>query len=107
MNFSCIEQNINLCFDRYAPESLRDGKFSPRSDVWSYGVTMCEMFGHGEEPQLQIGHEDRSGQEQQVLLKAIESGARFVFAFNRGRFLHERKQESQTNLVITVLFDKH
>ncbi|KAF2897768.1 hypothetical protein ILUMI_08399 [Ignelater luminosus] len=72
-----LQTNRELPIKWYAPESLKDGKFSPRSDVWSYGVTMCEMFGHGEEPQLQLGHEDRSGQEQQVLLKAIESGARF------------------------------
>ncbi|KAF5272860.1 hypothetical protein FQR65_LT00456 [Abscondita terminalis] len=63
----------------FAPESLQDGKFSPRSDAWSYGVTLCEMFAYGEEPTLQIEKSEGSflGHEQQNLLKAIESGIRF------------------------------
>ncbi|XP_046997738.1 tyrosine-protein kinase hopscotch [Schistocerca americana] len=57
----------------YAPESLRDGKFSPQSDVWSYGVTLYEMFSRGEDPILPacINHQD-----QQALLTALENGAR-------------------------------
>lgn len=63
-------------FYRYAIESLRDGKFSTYSDVWSYGVTMCEMFSFGEEPQLVRLHDEAEGQQQQIFLKALESGAR-------------------------------
>ncbi|XP_031329480.1 tyrosine-protein kinase hopscotch [Photinus pyralis] len=73
-----IKTNRDLPIKWYAPESLRDGKFSTRSDVWSYGVTMCEMFAYGEEPKLQLPKPDDSvGQEQQILLNAIESGTRF------------------------------
>ncbi|KAJ8934141.1 hypothetical protein NQ314_013551, partial [Rhamnusium bicolor] len=60
----------------YAPESLRGGKFSVRSDVWSYGVTMCEMFDYGEEPNLVNIDKGIEGQHQQVLLTALEKGAR-------------------------------
>ncbi|CAG9813018.1 unnamed protein product [Phaedon cochleariae] len=70
--------NRELPIKWYAPESLRDGKFSTRSDVWSYGVTMCEMFNYGEEPNLTISQEEMEGRsQQQILLMMLERGARF------------------------------
>lgn len=68
----------------YAPESLRDGKFSPKSDVWSFGVTMYETFGLGEDPKLPgmggTGENEEEGSAQ--LLAALETGTRLPCPIN-------------------------
>ena len=33
-----------------APESLKDGKFTMKSDVWSFGIVMYEMLTLGQQP---------------------------------------------------------
>lgn len=35
---------------RYAPESIYYGQFTHLSDVWSYGITLWEMYTFGDQP---------------------------------------------------------
>ncbi|CAH4031310.1 unnamed protein product [Pieris brassicae] len=52
----------------YAPESYNYGTFSHASDVWSYGVTLWEMFSYGNQP-----YGDMRGTE---VIQLVESGER-------------------------------
>ncbi|EAT39464.1 AAEL008732-PA [Aedes aegypti] len=52
----------------YAPESFNYGTFSHASDVWSFGVTMWEMYSLGAPP-----YQDMKGVD---VIKLIENGQR-------------------------------
>uniref|UniRef100_A0A914GXM6 receptor protein-tyrosine kinase n=1 Tax=Globodera rostochiensis TaxID=31243 RepID=A0A914GXM6_GLORO len=40
-----------------APESLKDGKFTLKSDVWSYGIVLYEMLTLGQQPYAGLGND--------------------------------------------------
>ncbi|XP_058450641.1 tyrosine-protein kinase hopscotch [Malaya genurostris] len=49
-NYYVAQSNRELPIKWYAPETLRTQKYSFQSDVWSFGVTLYEMFTFGETP---------------------------------------------------------
>lgn len=52
----------------YSPETLRDWTFTSKTDVWSYGVLLWEMYSIGDTP--------RYPRSNKSLLEILESGVR-------------------------------
>lgn len=51
-----------------APEVLQQLKFSSASDVWSFGVTLCEVFSEGDEP---FGDDTENCEVIQIILAGM------------------------------------
>ncbi|KAF7995940.1 hypothetical protein HCN44_007047 [Aphidius gifuensis] len=83
-DYYILQTNRDLPIKWYAPESLRDGRFSSRTDVWSFGVTMYETFGLGEDPKLPYNDGDNRNDEEgsKYLLDELESGRRLPCPIN-------------------------
>jgi serine/threonine protein kinase len=53
----------------YAPESVYFGKFTSKSDVWSFGVTLWEIWTFGDLPYDELtGREVRCQQPRALLI---------------------------------------
>lgn len=61
---------------RYALESIKQFKFSFASDVWSFGVTLFEMFSRGGDPCL-ISELEKCENFHSELVKRLERGDRY------------------------------
>lgn len=62
----------NIPIKWYAPETLATIRYSHYSDVWSYGVTLFEMFSRGNQPDLRPG----TDLTLQALLECLQAGER-------------------------------
>uniref|UniRef100_A0A3P8XKA3 receptor protein-tyrosine kinase n=1 Tax=Esox lucius TaxID=8010 RepID=A0A3P8XKA3_ESOLU len=51
-----------------APEAITYRKFTPASDIWSYGVVMWEVMSYGERPYWDMSNQD--------VIKAVDEGYR-------------------------------
>ncbi|XP_065069425.1 tyrosine-protein kinase SYK-like [Rhopilema esculentum] len=64
----------------YAPECIFYFKFTSKSDVWSYGVTMWEALNYGAKPY--------SGKKGQQLVEDLERGYRLECPLNCPKEIH-------------------
>ncbi|XP_015930975.1 tyrosine-protein kinase JAK2 [Parasteatoda tepidariorum] len=64
----------------YAIESVLQGKFSHKSDVWSFGITLWEMFTHGSN--AQIKDEEGKGIDDKDLGQYLAEGKRLEYPKN-------------------------
>lgn len=63
-----------MCTFRHAPEAILYGKFSPKTDIWAYGVLLFEIFSLGKEPNVVSKLEERLDVEN--LIRVLEEGHR-------------------------------
>lgn len=52
---------LNIVFWRCAPECAATFDFTSASDVWSFGVTLWEMFSYGSQPWSDLSPFEVSG----------------------------------------------
>lgn len=81
-----------------APESLKDGKFTMKSDVWSYGIVLYEMLTLGQQPYAGLGNDqvfNYIGVQRRVLLRP--TGCPDFWCVTRCRYPHCRMFQVQYN----------
>jgi serine/threonine protein kinase len=78
-----------------AIECLTHQKYSHKSDVWSFGVTLWEMFAYGETPSMAgckdfFTSEERGRQDYKDWLRKLEEGVRLPRTDLCPEFLYSR-----------------
>uniref|UniRef100_A0A671ST05 Protein kinase domain-containing protein n=1 Tax=Sinocyclocheilus anshuiensis TaxID=1608454 RepID=A0A671ST05_9TELE len=66
-----MQEHHKVPFAWCAPESLKTRTFSHASDTWMFGVTLWEMFTHGQEPWVGLNG-------SQILHKIDREGERLI-----------------------------
>ncbi|XP_070150583.1 tyrosine-protein kinase hopscotch [Polyergus mexicanus] len=68
----------------YAPESIKKNIFSTRSDIWSFGVTMYEIFSLGKQPNLKIDRIINNIKNGEVYIDENNLLPEFIIALENG-----------------------
>ncbi|KAG5851459.1 hypothetical protein ANANG_G00093670 [Anguilla anguilla] len=77
----------------YAPESINYRKFSSKSDVWSYGVTMWEAFSYGGKPYKKLkGSEVNSFIEEGKRLPSPPECPETMYSLMRDCWTHNHEE---------------
>ena len=68
-----------------APEAMTSGKFNEGSDVWSFGITLVELFNNGARPYAGMGNAE--------VMAKVQAGYRHpkpseLFILERGYFFY-------------------
>ncbi|XP_055330964.1 fibroblast growth factor receptor 1-like [Paramacrobiotus metropolitanus] len=70
--YTLERSNVPLPLKWMAPEAIFDKRFTEKSDVWSFGVVIWEIFTMGENPYAEIFRE----LDIALLLKFLQTGSR-------------------------------
>ncbi len=66
-HLSSVRSTMPLPLRWLAPETIQNGKFSPYTDVWSFGVLLWEVFSFGARPYFDLSN-------AQVVLQVMRHG---------------------------------
>jgi serine/threonine protein kinase len=73
-----------------APESLKTNYFTIKSDVWSFGILLWEMYSYGRSPYSKINHKDIAKElEEGTRMEAPSGCPDYIFQMMRDTWLEE------------------
>lgn len=87
---------VSCC--RCAPESLKTRTFSHATDTWMFGVTLWEMFTHGQEPWLGLNGSQVSTRTGNTRVQRSHAEVMLTSSsslFNENQILHKVDKECE------------